>query len=624
MGRAASQLGWQWPPNVQDRSQRMPWEVALRVGTKQTSTLLLLENLRGETRSLMVNATPIADPRGRTRGVVATLDDLTELEKKNEELEVLSARDRMARSAAEEAARAKADFLAMMSHEIRTPMNVVIGMTDLLESTKLSAEQEDCVRAVQTAGGALLTIINDVLDFSKIEAGKLELERIPFSVRGCLEDVAEILAPKAASKSLEFPVHAAADTPDRLIGDPGRVRQVVINLANNAIKFTETGEIEISAHALEVSGKMTTLRVEVRDTGIGIPADRLHRLFGSFSQVDASTTRKYGGTGLGLAISKQLIEAMGGRIGVVSQEGKGSTFFFELTLGLDPQGEQREAIPGLDACRVLVVASHSKTAQAICSQIRWLGGHAEALEHPVDALTRIRASGELPVRAVLVRFPLEASDWEPALAALRKHPNLHILLMPAMSERAAAEQQLESGYQGVLARPIKTERLHAALSLALGHRPEQARPVRTELSAAERDARSRFRILLVEDYELNQKLALRLIERAGYHADLANNGQEAVEAVEAGEYDLILMDMQMPVMDGLEATRRIRSLERGADRHLPIIALTANVGEDIKNSCLAAGMDGYLTKPIRSDALREVLEKHLSDPGADTSPVSRH
>jgi signal transduction histidine kinase/CheY-like chemotaxis protein len=591
----------------------LPWNRAMRERSPQLGTPLSLELTKEDVRSLMVNATPVCDGRGRARGAVVTFDDLTEIERKNAELEVLSARDRLARSTAEEAARAKADFLAMMSHEIRTPMNVVIGMTELLENTPLTEEQTDCVRAVHTAGDALLTLINDVLDFSKIDAGKLEIEAIGFSLRGCLEEVGEILAPKAQSKSLEFPIYVDSAAPDGLLGDPGRLRQVLINLVNNAIKFTEEGEVAIRVLlAQPAAGKLANLRVEVTDSGIGIPKDRLHRLFGSFSQVDASTTRKYGGTGLGLAISKKLIEAMGGRIGVISEEGRGSTFWFELTLPRDP-ADHPPQIAELAGARVLVVHPHAGTSEAICSQVRWLGASPEAVADPAAALERIQLFGDAQICTVLVRFPFPPG-WREALEPLRRAPQTRVFLVSAIGERADADQEArDCCVVGALVNPLRLMSLRDALFRALNMQVEPSGPRPTELGEAEREARSRYRILLVDDYELNQKLAARLIQRGGYQVEVCSNGQQAVDAVQTAGFDLVLMDMQMPVMDGIEATKRIRELEAqaGSGERIPILALTANVGEEVRNTCLEAGMDGYLPKPIRSAALYELLEKYL-------------
>jgi PAS domain S-box-containing protein len=602
----------------------------VRVAQKLTGTERLVPFERPYTRRdgvtllLEVHEKLIRDESGKAIGIRTAVLDITqkklaeeqlksystELQRKNQELDC-------ALIAAREAAELKSQFLANMSHEIRTPMNGVIGMTGLLLDTNLSREQRDYVETVRRSGEALLTVINDILDFSKIEAGKLQIESFPFDLFLVVEEVTEMLAHKAEDHGLELVVEYPPAVPRRFVGDAGRIRQVLTNLVGNALKFTHSGSVVVSVQCRRQDSKSADLRIAVCDTGVGIPAGKIGSLFEKFSQVDGSPTRKYGGTGLGLAISKQLVELMNGTIGVESRLGEGSTFWFKVPLLLDP-APYKEPLGAIElqGLRALIVDDNDVNRRVLEEQLANWGMRTHSLAGAggvIETLREARNAGD-PYEFVLLDYQMPGMDGATLAAAIKADAavrDVSLIMLTSVGHVSEVRQMEGSRIEASLLKPVRES--HILNALAGGWAKKTGRSV----PAPPEEQRKRFegsfagvaiRVLVAEDNVVNQKVATRMLERLGLRADVVSNGQEAVAMSQIVPYDLILMDCQMPEMDGYAASQEIRRLEAGA-RRVVIIAMTAEAMAGARDECIQAGMDDYIAKPVQLQALAETLRQ---------------
>ncbi len=596
--------------SIRDRS---PYQIEYRILDKAGATKWVVErgqsnvNQSGEVGSLIGY---LSDNTSHKEAVTRLMAFVQENEKQNVALEV-------ALDEAKSAKRAKSEFLAAMSHEVRTPMNGILGMTDLLLDTPLDTNQRDYAQTVQRSAQGLLSILNDILDFSKIEAGRMEVEEIPFDLRQVVEESLELVIELATPKGVELGYRMDSTVPEKIIGDPTRIRQVLLNYLNNAVKFSEEGAIFVDVSTNESRSGGPMVQIEVSDDGIGIPPDRIGLLFESFSQVDASTSRKYGGTGLGLAICKKILGMMDGEVGVESTEGVGSTFWATFPLKHTDESKDVRKILEFIGKNVVVVEPNKKIRASICEELQGLGMTTEEVEG-FESLQDSVNSGEFKDS----HFDLVISDMDQSvstpyesiqrLKALDPFAGSGLIMLVPRKEVARLFKDESEGV-GFLAKPIFRKRLIQALTSVLG---SEIRDENILEISPEPQIRNQWdhtpRILLVEDNPVNQKLSTKLLEKFGYLCDLASDGMEAFKLFQCIKYDLILMDCQMPGVDGYDTTRMIRQTETALGDHIPIVALTANAMKGDREKCLEAGMDDYLAKPIESASLREMIDRWLS------------
>ncbi len=576
----------------------------------------------GELYWEFASISPIRNAQDEITHFVAVKEDITENKRSAEEL-------RRAKEAAEEATRAKSEFIANMSHEIRTPMNAVLGLAHLALKTELTPKQHDYLNKIQSSANSLLSIINDILDFSKIEAGKLNIELVDFNLDDVLSNVSNIIGVNAEEKGLEIIYTVGRAVPIYLIGDPLRLGQVLLNLANNAVKFTESGEIVISIELLDEQSHWNVLKFSVQDTGIGLTESQKSQLFEAFTQADSSTTRTHGGTGLGLTISKKLVELMGGEIGVESEPGKGSTFFFTVQLRRQSKDRRKYRLPSIDlkGIRVLVVDDKETSRKAIQNFLEAFSFKVTSVDSAEEAMSKLKEAQnteDAPYRLVLMEWNVSGVDGIQAATRIKQAPGLHdmsVIIIAPCGRMDIKKQVEEAGLDATICKPVLISTLFETIMEVFGEAPKKSLILREEgLQPEELKKIRNARILLVEDNEINQQVAKEILERAGLVVAIANNGKEAVEKVQATEYDAVLMDIQMPVMDGFAATREIRKWEK-EDFRIPIIAMTAHAMTEDRVRSLEAGMNDHVTKPIDPNELFTALVKWI-EPGERDVPAS--
>ncbi len=550
-------------------------------------------------------------------GAMFVYTDITEIKK--------------AEVAAQEANRVKSEFLANMSHEIRTPMNGIFGMTELALETDLSTEQREYMEAVQFSAASLMSIINDILDFSKIEAKKIELESIPFRLRDTIHAMISGVAMLAEKKGLELAYHIPPEVPDRVKGDPGRLRQILTNLLSNSIKFTPKGEVIVNIALEEKLADKVRLHVRVRDTGIGIPADKLKLIFAPFTQADSTTTRIYGGTGLGLAITSQLVELMGGNIWVESELEKGSTFHFTLTLDLQTASEE-QPVPAryedLVNLPVLVVDDNSTNRHILQDMLAQWGLKPTLADSAEQALKLLRESlaSDKRFRFVITDANMPTMDGFELASEIKKiseYADIQIMMLSSAGLRGDSAHCRELGLAAYLTKPVKPALLLDAIMLALGTAPDKRAEAPLITRHSLNQVHTRYSILLTEDNIINQKLAVRILENRGHRVTIAGNGAEALEALNRDRFDVVLMDVQMPVLDGLQATAEIRRRELATGGHVPIIAMTAHAMAGDRERCISAGMDDYVSKPLKPLDLLKTMQHTVDRIGKERRGIGR-